>query len=192
MHAQRQGSKLESVAGPRRQSVLLDSAAHELEPARRGRTRTNGAIVDNPNQSRSSPILNQPPTPTETGAAISDAVNLGPGTVLSGRFEIGDLLGAGGMGSVYAARDRMTGQEIAIKVLLPELVASRQDVRKRFMAECLVSRDPISFGSTTSARAARTSTFPWNVCMAKRCASDWTPTGASECPLPRSRPSCAS
>ena len=141
MHAQRQGSKLESVAGPRRQSVLLDSAAHELEPARRGRTRTNGAIVDNPNQSRSSPILNQPPTPTETGAAISDAVNLGPGTVLSGRFEIGDLLGAGGMGSVYAARDRMTGQEIAIKVLLPELVASRQDVRKRFMAECLVSRD---------------------------------------------------
>jgi formylglycine-generating enzyme required for sulfatase activity/serine/threonine protein kinase len=101
----------------------------------------NGAIVDNPKQLSSSSNANELPKPAGIGTAISDPINLGPGTVLSGRFEIGSLLGAGGMGSVYAARDRMTGQEIAIKVLLPELLASRPDVRQRFMAEGLLSRD---------------------------------------------------
>jgi formylglycine-generating enzyme required for sulfatase activity len=115
--------------------LRLDRVAHELEPACRGRKRTNGVIVDNQNQPN--PFISD--VSAEMG--ISDAVNLGPGTVLSGRFEIGSLLGAGGMGSVYAARDRMTGQEIAIKVLLPDLLASRADVRKRFMAEGLLSRD---------------------------------------------------
>jgi hypothetical protein len=40
-----------------------------------------------------------------------------PGDVVAARFEIERLVGAGGMGAVYRARDRETGQDVAIKLL---------------------------------------------------------------------------
>src|SRR5215475_5850701 len=43
-----------------------------------------------------------------------------PGTRL-GPYEIGSLLGAGGMGQVYRARDPRLDRAVAIKVLAPEL-----------------------------------------------------------------------
>jgi eukaryotic-like serine/threonine-protein kinase len=47
---------------------------------------------------------------------------LSPGTRL-GSYEIASLLGAGGMGEVYRARDLRLQREIALKVL-PESAAS--------------------------------------------------------------------
>jgi predicted ATPase len=47
----------------------------------------------------------------------------GPGSVLSGRYELGDELGHGGMGIVYAAVDLALGEPVAVKVLLPALSA---------------------------------------------------------------------
>src|SRR5690349_20785083 len=41
------------------------------------------------------------------------------GTLISGRFEIEDLAGRGGMGSVYRAFDRQRREEVALKVLHP-------------------------------------------------------------------------
>src|SRR4051794_8543084 len=38
-------------------------------------------------------------------------------SLIAGRFEIGRLLGAGGMGDVYRAHDRVTDASVAIKVL---------------------------------------------------------------------------
>jgi len=39
-----------------------------------------------------------------------------PGTTLAGRFDIESLAKAGGMGAVYRARDRLSGERVAIKV----------------------------------------------------------------------------
>jgi len=60
---------------------------------------------------------------------------LSPGTRL-GSYEIASLLGAGGMGEVYRARDLRLQREIALKVL-PEIAASDPDRRERFTREAL-------------------------------------------------------
>jgi Tol biopolymer transport system component len=51
-----------------------------------------------------------------------------------GPYQIGELIGAGGMGEVYKALDTRLGRTVAIKVLLSELVDS-PDSRQRFERE---------------------------------------------------------
>ena len=58
---------------------------------------------------------------------------LAPGTRLA-HYEIEGLLGAGGMGEVYAARDTRLEREVAIKVLPPERVEDG-DARRRLIRE---------------------------------------------------------
>jgi serine/threonine protein kinase len=66
------------------------------------------------------------------------SVRMEPGAVIGERFEIGELLGQGGMGSVYAARDRLKGEDVAIKVLRQGLQFSTV-AKERFLAEAKVS-----------------------------------------------------
>src|SRR5437868_9321 len=40
-----------------------------------------------------------------------------PGDLVDGRFELAEVAGSGGMGAVYRAVDRATGENVAIKVL---------------------------------------------------------------------------
>src|ERR1700691_4553050 len=56
-----------------------------------------------------------------------------PGTKL-GPYEIQSLLGAGGMGEVYRARDTRLGRDVAIKVL-PAHLSSDPDLRQRMERE---------------------------------------------------------
>jgi eukaryotic-like serine/threonine-protein kinase len=58
---------------------------------------------------------------------------LTPGTQL-GQYEISEVLGVGGMGEVYQARDSRLGRTVAIKVLIPAL-ASDPDRLVRFERE---------------------------------------------------------
>jgi len=58
---------------------------------------------------------------------------LPPGSLL-GRYEIGDPLGAGGMGEVYCARDTALDRTVAVKLLPPE-VAADPDRLRRFTRE---------------------------------------------------------
>jgi serine/threonine protein kinase/Tol biopolymer transport system component len=53
-----------------------------------------------------------------------------------GSYEIVSLLGAGGMGEVYRARDPRLQRDVALKVL-PDVAAADADRRERFMREAL-------------------------------------------------------
>jgi serine/threonine-protein kinase len=58
---------------------------------------------------------------------------IGSGTVL-GRYEVQSLLGAGGMGEVYLARDKQLDRPVALKILPTDLV-SNPDRMRRFVQE---------------------------------------------------------
>src|SRR6476659_2847228 len=60
-------------------------------------------------------------------------MSLAPNTQL-GRYEIRSLLGAGGMGEVYLARDTSLNRKVALKVL-PVDVAANEDRMRRFKQE---------------------------------------------------------
>ena len=64
---------------------------------------------------------------------------LGKGTVLSKRYEIRELIGAGGFGSVYRARDRRTRLTVAVKVLHDHLARDAAYL-KRFSREIVIAR----------------------------------------------------
>ncbi len=55
---------------------------------------------------------------------------------IGGRYEIGEVLGEGGMGTVYAAHDAQTGDVVAIKVLRAELIGN-PDAAARFEREAV-------------------------------------------------------
>ncbi|HWM84286.1 MAG TPA: serine/threonine-protein kinase [Kofleriaceae bacterium] len=56
------------------------------------------------------------------------------GSLVLDSYEVVDILGQGGMSVVYRARHRMTHQEVALKILPPELAANAQ-VKGRFLEE---------------------------------------------------------
>src|SRR5262249_37607684 len=69
------------------------------------------------------------------GAALAGP---GPGAlvgkVILGNYQLAEVLGQGGMSVVYKARHRVTEQEVAIKILPPDL-AVYDDVKARFVEE---------------------------------------------------------
>src|SRR5687767_10492004 len=56
-------------------------------------------------------------------------------SVVAGRFEVIGLAGSGGMGSIYRAIDRETGDPVAIKVLRDARGADRFGLEARVLAE---------------------------------------------------------
>ncbi len=56
------------------------------------------------------------------------------GKVMLGQYELVDVLGQGGMSVVFKGKHKMTDQEVALKILPPELAAHSQ-VKSRFLEE---------------------------------------------------------
>ncbi len=75
------------------------------------------------------------------GEAMSvgaDAIDRSP-SLVAGRYEVLGLLGVGGMGRVYRARDRSLDEIVALKVLRAELVAAK-GMLERFRSEVKLAR----------------------------------------------------
>jgi eukaryotic-like serine/threonine-protein kinase len=73
------------------------------------------------------------PSAGPTGAALA------AGTLLGTRYEIVQLLGQGGMGAVYKAKDLELDRVVALKVIRPEL-AVHPDILARFKQELILAR----------------------------------------------------
>src|SRR6266852_3598168 len=88
------------------------------------------------------PALAEGTSPTRAAnSRPSDSNNptlLQPGTVLGRRYEILQLLGEGGMGAVYRARDREVNRIVALKVIRPEL-SGNSAILDRFKQELVLS-----------------------------------------------------
>ncbi len=76
--------------------------------------------------------------PTAVRAVGGDQIR--PGSVFAGRYEIKEILGAGGMGVVYRAFDRELQEPVAIKTLKPEAMAGGTAALDRFKQEIRLAR----------------------------------------------------
>jgi predicted Ser/Thr protein kinase len=61
------------------------------------------------------------PAPTGPGDAAIDDDSIPTGTVFGDRYEVRQHLGSGGMGTVYAAHDRLLDVAVALKFVRPQL-----------------------------------------------------------------------
>ena len=81
--------------------------------------------------------MNDPGSVTKTLETKREG--LGQGELFAGRFELIEELGAGGMGIVYRAYDKEVGEEIALKVLHPDIALDEKTV-DRFRNEIKLAR----------------------------------------------------
>src|SRR6185437_12813742 len=78
------------------------------------------------------------PSPSPAGYPIGGEALLSPGAILGQRYEILQVLGRGGMGAVYKARDREVDRVVALKVIRPDL-AGNAAMLDRFKQELVLS-----------------------------------------------------
>ena len=96
----------------------------------------SGAAATQPLQSAPTAIREAAGGPSVT----SGGDILRPGSVFAGRYEVKELLGAGGMGVVYRALDRELQEPVAIKTLRPEAMQGDAVALERFKQEIRLAR----------------------------------------------------
>ncbi|HXJ04941.1 MAG TPA: protein kinase [Candidatus Acidoferrum sp.] len=97
-----------------------------------------GSSLETLNEGRTPEAWSVGVTPQPTGIApLVDDLELG--TVLAGRYKILQLLGRGGMGAVYKARDTELDRIVALKLIRPEL-ARNPEILRRFKQELILAR----------------------------------------------------
>jgi serine/threonine protein kinase len=70
--------------------------------------------------------------------AVLTAVPLEPGAVIGDKYRLTRLLGQGGMGSVFAAENLLTGKQVAIKCMNAD-IAANPEASQRFVREAKAS-----------------------------------------------------
>ena len=84
-----------------------------------------------------SPLASPSPKPASDPGS---STFFSPGSLLGSRYEILRILGQGGMGAVYQARDQELDRIIALKIIRPELAAN-PSILQRFKQELILSRN---------------------------------------------------
>jgi len=101
--------------------------------------------ADNPVDSKycrecATPLPHAPAGPAPPTRTIETARGeLAHGSLFASRYQIVEELGGGGMGRVYRAHDTKVGEEIAVKVIKPEIAADKSTV-ERFKNELKIAR----------------------------------------------------
>jgi len=101
--------------------------------------------ADNPDTQRFCGECGTQLTPSEelpishTKTLETPAEELRRGTTFAGRYEIIEGLGKGGMGAVYRVDDKKIGQEVALKLIKPEIASDKKTIT-RFSNELKMAR----------------------------------------------------
>ncbi len=101
--------------------------------------KAKAALVDYMMQA-SGGAATQPIASVPTAVRAVDGGQLKPGATFAGRYEVKEILGAGGMGVVYRAFDRELQEPVAIKTLRPEAMAGGSVALDRFKQEIRLAR----------------------------------------------------
>ena len=81
-----------------------------------------------------------PPSRSDTDTSVDLVCRLKPGALVAGRYRIDSQVGRGGMGVVYKARDQELDQDVALKVLRPDM-GTDPDWVARFRRELVLARE---------------------------------------------------
>ncbi len=84
------------------------------------------------------------PLPTSKEIPVTETLEkpkeeLTTGSIFAGRYQIIEVLGKGGMGKVYRALDKKLNEEVALKLVKPE-IASDKKTLERFSNELKIAR----------------------------------------------------
>jgi tetratricopeptide (TPR) repeat protein len=112
------------AAGLSEAATILEGALPPLAPVTRQNLPPGGRVT--------------PVSPSTPSSSLGLPL-LQSGTVLGNRYQIIQILGEGGMGAVYKARDVELDRVIALKVIRPELATS-PEILQRFKQELILAR----------------------------------------------------
>lgn len=102
--------------------------------------KAKAALVDYMMQSSGGAPTQRIDTVPTAVRAVGGGEPLRPGVVFAGRYEVKEIIGAGGMGVVYRAFDRELQEPVAIKTLKPEAMAGGSAALDRFKQEIRLAR----------------------------------------------------
>src|SRR5690606_15700691 len=86
------------------------------------------------------PSRGGPPRPAAPIQPSRPPAPLGPGSVIDGRYRLEQVLGSGGMSTVYSGIHERTGGKLAIKLLDPRL-SGKADMHQRCLQEARAMMD---------------------------------------------------